>query len=80
MDTTKFCYPEDIDRLLTWALGTASRLARRRKLPHYRLPDGAIRFSKDEIQALVHHVPPVAGWEGGAPIHTAGPAVGAVSR
>lgn len=49
-------WPEQIDRLLNWPLGTAARLARQRKLPHYRLPDGSIRFNRDEIEALVVHV------------------------
>jgi hypothetical protein len=49
-------YPEQIDRLLNWPLGTAARLARRGKLPHYRLPDGSFRFDRAEIEALVVHV------------------------
>ena len=49
-------YPEQIDNLLNWPLGTAARLARRGKLPHYRLPDGSIRFDRDEIAALIVHV------------------------
>ncbi len=50
-------YPEQIDRLLNWPLGTASRLARRGKLPHFRLPDGSIRFDRVEVEAMVVHVP-----------------------
>jgi hypothetical protein len=50
-------YPEDIDRRMGWSLGTAARLARRRKLPHYVLPDGAIRFKLKEVEGLVCHVP-----------------------
>jgi hypothetical protein len=52
----EYLYPEDIDHRLNWPLGTAARLARREKLPHYRLPDGAIRFKWDEIEALVRPV------------------------
>lgn len=51
-----FLYPEDIDRKLNWPLGTTSRLARRKKLPHYCLPDGTLRFVWREISALVVHV------------------------
>ena len=43
----------DVDRLLTWPAGRAERLARRKKLPHYRLPDGAVRFRLAEILPLV---------------------------
>jgi hypothetical protein len=49
--------PEEIDRALNWALGTAARLARRRRLPHYVLPDGSLRFCWEEVEALVRHVP-----------------------
>jgi hypothetical protein len=52
-----FLYPEDIDRRLNWALGTAKRLARRRRLPHYLLPDGSTRFVWEEVEALVERVP-----------------------
>jgi hypothetical protein len=62
-------YPEDVDRRLNWPLGRAARLARRRKIPHYVLPDGAIRFRWEEIEALLKPVPAaspeeVAGHEG----------------
>jgi hypothetical protein len=50
-------YPDDIDRRLNWPLGTAARLARRKKLPHYILPDGSIRLKWEEIETLVRHVP-----------------------
>ncbi len=45
--------PEEIDGLLNWRLGRAERLARRNKLPHYLLPDGSIRFRREEILALI---------------------------
>jgi hypothetical protein len=51
-------YPEQIDRNLSWPLGTAARLARRRLLPHYLLPDGSVRLRWEEILALVRRVPP----------------------
>jgi hypothetical protein len=35
----------------------AERLARRSKLPHFLLPDGAIRFDWAEIEPLVKRVP-----------------------
>jgi hypothetical protein len=50
-------YPEQIDRRLNWPLGTAARLARRRRLPHYRLPDGSIRLSWFDVEPLVQYVP-----------------------
>lgn len=50
-------YPEDIDQRLGWSLGTAVRLARRRQLPHYVLPDGSIRFKLKEIEELIRRVP-----------------------
>jgi hypothetical protein len=52
-----FIYPEDVDRKLNWPLGRAERLARRRRLPHVLLPDGAIRFIWDEVEALLVRVP-----------------------
>jgi hypothetical protein len=61
--TSDYAYPEDIDRHLNWPLGTAARLARRRRLPHYVLPDGSIRFLLDEVKALVRRVSPVAAQE-----------------
>jgi hypothetical protein len=54
---TDLLYPEDIDGRLNWPLGTASRLARRGRLPHYRLPDGSIRLRWSEIKPLVQRVP-----------------------
>jgi hypothetical protein len=50
-------YPEDIDKRLNWPLGTAKRLARKKQLPHYVLPDGSIRFRWEEVEPLVLHVP-----------------------
>lgn len=51
-----FLYPEEIDRYLNWPLGTTTRLARKGKLPHYILPDGAIRLKLDEVKALVSRI------------------------
>jgi hypothetical protein len=63
-------YPEQIDRLLNWPIGTTARLARRGQLPHYRLPDGSIRLRWGEVEALIRHVPatvvePEGGKHGG---------------
>lgn len=49
-------YPDDIDTALNWPIGTARRMARRRRLPHYLLPDGEIRFRLDEVLPLVKRV------------------------
>ena len=51
-------WPDDIDRHLNWHPGTAERLARRGRLPHYKLPDGSIRFRVEEIQPLIRRVTP----------------------
>jgi hypothetical protein len=64
---TVLLYPEDIDRRLCWPVGTAARLARKRALPHYRLPDGSIRFQWNEIERLVKHVPQVVSGVTNAP-------------
>jgi hypothetical protein len=53
---TDLVYPEDVDAILNWPPGRASRLARSRKLPHYLLPDGAVRFRMTEIEQLVQRV------------------------
>ncbi len=54
---TDLLYPEDIDAKLNWPQGRTTRLARQRKLPHYILPDGAIRLRWSEIEPLVRRVP-----------------------
>jgi hypothetical protein len=46
----------DIDRRLSWPIGRAERLARRGKLPHLVLPDGAIRFRWEQIEPLIRVV------------------------
>ena len=50
-------FPEQIDELFQWPLGRASRLARRGKLSHIRLPNGEIRFDEDEVSSLIERVP-----------------------
>ena len=47
-------YPEEIDKRLNWPPGRAERLARRKKLPHVLLPDGAVRFRwEEDIEPLL---------------------------
>jgi len=46
-------YGEEIDQRLNWPLGRAERLARRKKLPHYVLPDGSVRFCWADIEPLI---------------------------
>jgi hypothetical protein len=58
--SVEFEYPEQIDRELNWPLGTTTRLVRRQRLPHYRLPDGSVRLRIEEVKALVSFVPPAA--------------------
>ena len=60
---TELLFPEDIDARLNRPPGTANRLARRKKLPHYVLPDGSIRLRWEEIAPLVRHVTTPAGAE-----------------
>ena len=50
----------EIDRRLGWTIGRADSLARRGKLPHFRLPDGSVRFRWAEIEPLIQHVSPDA--------------------
>ena len=52
-----FMYPEQVDERLGWHLGTARRLARRGRLPHTILPDGSLRFTWVEVEAMLRHVP-----------------------
>ena len=44
---------DDIDRRLSWPIGKAERMAKRGKLPHIVLPDGAIRFRWRAIRILI---------------------------
>ena len=45
--------PDEVDRLLRYPPGRSERLARRGKLPHIQLPDGAIRFEPEAIDGIV---------------------------
>jgi len=49
-------YPAEIDKRLRWPLGRSERLARRKQLPHVRLPDGEIRFEWQAVSALVRRI------------------------
>jgi hypothetical protein len=52
-----FISSDEIDRRLGWKPGKAERLARQRRLPHYLLPDGSLRFVWPEIEPLIVRVP-----------------------
>src|SRR5262249_28558590 len=51
-------YSASVGRARNWTRGKAERLARRRRLPHYVLPNGEIRFRLAEVLPLVRHVRP----------------------
>ena len=52
--------PSEVDEAMAWPQGRAEKLARRGFVPHYRLPDGAIRFRMEEVLATATkvHAPP----------------------
>jgi hypothetical protein len=52
-DEHHFATPGEIDELLRWQFGKAERLAKRGRLPHYRLPDASIVFRIDEITEVI---------------------------
>jgi len=45
--------PAEVDFLLRYPAGRATRLAKRGQLPHIVLPDGSIRFREVEIEQLL---------------------------
>lgn len=45
--------PFEVDEILRYKPGRAARLARRKVLPHVELPDGTIRFRRDDIEQLI---------------------------
>lgn len=51
---------DEVDRRFCWLTGTAEKLARRNRLPHYLLPGGGLRFRWVEVAAMVQHVQPTA--------------------
>lgn len=44
--------PTEVDRWLAWPLGRSERLAKRGKLPHVVLPDGAVRFRRSDVAKM----------------------------
>jgi predicted site-specific integrase-resolvase len=50
---TKLLTAREVESLFRYSPGHATRLARKGKLPHLVLPDGAIRFDEVEIQRLL---------------------------
>ena len=46
----------EVDRRLKWPVGRSDRLARRGTLPHFRLPDGSLRFEWSAIEHLIVRV------------------------
>jgi hypothetical protein len=54
---SEFASPELIDERFGWSIGTAKRLARKGRLPHYLLPDGTVAFLLAEVEALVQRRP-----------------------
>lgn len=61
MGTSVFLFGSDVDQRLGWPIGKADRLARQRRLPHYLLPDGSVRFEWSQIEPLIVRVPEAAG-------------------
>lgn len=49
----KLLTPKDVDAILRYPSGRATRLARAGKLPHIMLPDGEIRFDERMILRLM---------------------------
>lgn len=58
-----FLFAEEVDKRLGWKPGRAERLAHQRRLPHFILPDGSIRFDWNEIEPLIVRVPAVLACE-----------------
>ncbi len=54
-----FSTPNEVDETMSWPFGRAERLARRGFIPHYRLPDGSIRFRMEEVLATATKVRPL---------------------
>jgi hypothetical protein len=55
-----YIFARDVERRVGWKPGRAERLAKQRRLPHYVLPNGDLRFVWAEIEPLIVHVPEVA--------------------
>jgi predicted site-specific integrase-resolvase len=50
---SKLLVPQEVDRILRYPRGRASRLAREGKIPCIILPDGELRFDETEINRLL---------------------------
>lgn len=48
--------PGKVDEALGWPFGRSERLANQGRLPHYRLPDGSVRFRLEEVLAATRRV------------------------
>ena len=54
MDTLpEILTPGEVDRTLRYPSGRAARLARQGKLDFVRLPDGEIRFRREDIERIL---------------------------
>lgn len=54
---TQLLTPRDVDRILIYPAGRARRLAREGRLPAVTLPDGQIRFRREDIERLIDPTP-----------------------
>lgn len=52
-DRNRLLVPREVDRLLRYPRGRAARLARNGQLRHVVLPDGEIRFRREDIDRLL---------------------------
>jgi hypothetical protein len=66
---SEFLTGEDIDARLGWWPGTARLMARRDALPHYRLPDGSVRFRRAEVEGMIQRRPAVLPARAGEASH-----------
>jgi hypothetical protein len=48
----KLLKPHEVDVLLRYPFGRALKLAKAKRLPCIRLPDGAIRFREEDIEQI----------------------------
>ncbi len=43
----------EVDLLLRYPIGRAAKLAKKGLLPHVVLPDGSVRFERDQLEAAL---------------------------
>lgn len=48
-----FLFAREIDQRLRWKAGTAERLAKQGKLPHFVLPNGEFRFEWAAVESAI---------------------------